>query len=242
MKTILLVLFGAILNPVLGQFGSFPVTLSLPYDKDTIPETRPVFVWQCNLAAIQSDPRLSLQFGLTELESGQTAAEAMLVNPALCVVNDLQSTSYSYPSTLEELKKGHTYVWQVRLLFNDQVVQESEPWQFTIFLPVLPKDQFIPLRRQPDGSRHVTRDAVLYLMIPRDREVTNMEAVVRNVKNEMFRVTLTPAGEIESPKGREENLYYVVNMRERGLSKGSYTLEWRSGKGQTYYLQFTIQE
>ena len=240
MKIWISLIFGMLLSDGIAQFGTFPITLSIPYDADTITETAPDFVWQCNLSTVQNDPRFSLQYALVKLENEQTAAEAIASNPAICVVNGLLSSTYSYPSTLQELEKGETYVWQVQLLFNDQIVQESEPWKFTIADPKEPKEQFILLRRQADGSKYVITKPRLYIMIPNNKQVSNMNAMVRNSKNETIKVKLLPIESDGNQKGREGNLYYVVKMEENDLKKGDYVFEWRSGSGQVYYLNFKL--
>lgn len=228
-----------------GQFSSFPIVLSLPFDGDTIESLTPTFVWQCNLSLIQSDPRLSLQYSLVELENGQSASEAILINQPLSLMRGLESSSYSYPSTLEALQKGHTYVWQIQLLYNDQIVQVSEPWKFTISDPRLPGGQYILLRRQPDGSRYVLSEPVLRLKVRNDGHFLGKNAVVRDGSNKLYKVVLTEiireGNEGSTSVSSLGTLYYLCDMKSLGLKKGSYVFEWRSDRGEPYYLNFELK-
>lgn len=229
-----------------GQFVSFPVTLSLPYDADTITETSPTFMWQCNLSAIQNDPRLLLRFALVEKENAQSAAEAIAINPAICTANGLMSTSWSYPSTLQELEKGHTYVWQVQMLFNDQVVQESEPWQFTIDDPRPPVHQFIPLNRQKDGSFHVFTEREAWLVLKEEYDFQSQQAKVRKPNNETVPVTLekvlAPGNEDDAGLFNETGFYYLYcNLSSISRQAGIYTLEVTAKSGKQYSLNFMLQ-
>lgn len=228
-----------------GQFANFPITLSIPYDADTITNTQPTFVWQCNLSAIQSDPRLSLQFVLVGKEDSQTAAEAIAVNAPLCVMNGLMSTSYSYPSTLQELEKGKTYAWQVLLLFNDQVVQESEPWKFTIDDPRPPAHQFIVLHKQ-DGSFHVLQKREAWLVMKEEYDFQSQRAKVRKPNSETVSVTLEKvlAAENEDDAGlfNENGFYYLYcNLESLPKQGGIYTLEVTAKSGKQYSLNFTLE-
>lgn len=230
-----------------GQFSSFPIVLSLPFDGDTIESLTPTFVWQCNLSLVESDPRMSLQYSLVEMEDGQSASEAVLINQPLSLMRGLESSSYSYPSTLEALQKGHTYVWQIQLLYNDQIVQVSEPWKFTIADPRPPGGQYILLRRQPDGGHYTLSNPVLRLMIKNSGKPAYTKAFVRDSKGKSTAVTLEPV----KREGVEDtevstalatgNLYYTVDLKSVNITKGFYSLEWRSGGGSIYYLNFELK-
>jgi hypothetical protein len=246
MKLLTSLLFMTILFQGLAQFTQFPVTLSLPFDQDTITTTEPTFVWQCNLAAIQNDPRLSLQFALVELQQDQTAAEAILSNPPLCVATGLLSTTYNYPSTMQALQKGKTYVWQVQMLFNDQPVQQSEPWKFTIADPQPPARQFITLNTVPDGSLHYFPERKTWVLLKEAYDFDNQRALVRKPNNETVAVTLekvlAPDNEGDSGLFNETDFYYLYcNLEQVPSGQGIYTLEVRAKSGKLYSLRFTLE-
>ena len=125
--------------------SAFPVTLSNPMDYDTIIETEPNFIWQTNITALQTDPRYSQRYVLCEIEENQLKGDAIAVNTPILVLEDYQNTMYSYSSTTAPLEEGHTYVWQVSVLFNELIVDQSEPYQFTIFKPKNPLLHYYPV-------------------------------------------------------------------------------------------------
>lgn len=223
------------------QVENFPIQLSMPFDEDTITNTVPNFIWQCDLASIQTNPRLSLQYVLVEKFDSQTKTESLTTNTPINVVSNLLSTSYNHPSTLEELKPGHSYVWQVQLLFNDVVVQVSEPWVFTIFKPFVPKVNYTLLRKKLDGSIYYTNMDKLYVMIPNDYQVENLTVIIRdnqNVKREVELIQVENEG--STSKKNYSNLYFELDLSDLNLNKGYYTMDWISGKKQHYFLNFQL--
>lgn len=246
MKILTSLVFGLMLSDGIAQFGSFPITLSMPFDADTITDTSPNFVWQCNLSAVQNDPRLSLQYALVKLENEQTAAEAIATNPAICVVNGLQSSSYSYPSTLEELEKGKTYVWQVQMLFNDRVIQQSEPWKFTIDDPKEPQHQYIIMNTVPDGSFHILTIPKIWILLKDDYDLGNPNAYIRKPNNETVPVSVKKvfATDEEDEGGlfNENNFHYLYcNLENVQVINGIYQLEITSKSGRLYSLNLKLE-
>ena len=237
--------FVSLLADGMAQFANFPITLSVPFDADTIEDTSPTFVWQCNLSAVQNNPRMSMQYALVALESDQTAAEAISSNPAISLVNGLLASSYSYPSTLQELEKGKTYVWQVQLLYNDQVVQESEPWKFTIADPKQPDHQYIMMNSVPDGTFHVLKSSKIWILLKDDYDLEHPNAVVRKPNNETIAVPVHKvfATEEEAEDGlfNENNAYYLCcNLENVKAAKGIYRLEVTSRSGRLYTLNLML--
>lgn len=246
MRIFLSLLFGVMLFTASAQFSNFPVTLSIPYDYDTITNVNPVFVWQCNLSAIQNDPRLSLRFAMTEKENTQSSAEAITSNLPLCTAEGLLSTSYPYPSTLQDLQAGHTYVWQVQLLFNDQVVEESEPWQFTIADPQPVNHQFIALNPGQDGSFHTFADQHAWLVLKDEYDFESQNARIRKPNGEVMQINLDKvyAGEEEEDgnlfnESSQHYLHYDLDAVPR--MQGIYTLTITSKNNQVYFLNFILE-
>ena len=246
MKILTSFIFGLLVSNGIAQFANFPITLSVPFDADTIEDTSPTFVWQCNLSAVQNNPRMSMQYALVELESDQTAAEAISSNPAISTVNGLLSSTYSYPSTLQELQKGKTYVWQVQLLYNDQVVQESEPWKFTIADPKKPDHQYIMMNSVPDGSFHTLKAPKIWVLLKDDYDPAHSNAVIRKPNNETVAVQVKNvfATEEEEENGlfNENNAYYLYcNLENVKAAKGIYRLEITSKSGRLYSLNLMLE-
>ncbi len=242
MKIGLTLFFGFIFSTVLAQFENIPISLSIPFDTDTIETVNPTFVWQCNLSAIQNDPRLSLQFALVKLEANQTPSEAIATNPTICFMDAVMSSSLSYPSSLEPLEKGRSYVWQVRLLYNQQIVQVSEPWKFTIANPQPIKHQYIIARKKLDGSTYIIQEPILYIMFKNEGKNVDTNVWLVNSNNEKQALKLKSVLVDENqPSKLLSNFYFIADMSDLDLENGNYTLKWEAVKNEILFINFQLQ-
>lgn len=242
MKIGLTLFFGFIFSTVLAQFENIPISLSIPFDTDTIETVNPTFVWQCNLSAIQNDPRLSLQFALVKLEANQTPSEAIATNPTICFMDGVMSSSFSYPSSLEPLEKGRSYVWQVRLLYNQQIVQVSEPWKFTIANPQPIKHQYILARKKLDGSTYIIQEPILYIMLKNEGKNVDTNVWIVNSKNEKQALKLKSVLVDENqPSKLLSNFYFIADMSDLDLDNGNYTLKWEAIKNEMLFINFQLR-
>jgi len=227
-----------------AQQSAFPVTLSNPMDFDTIIETEPNFIWQTNITAIQTDPRYSQRVVLCELQENQLKGDAIAVNTPILVLDDYQNTMHSYSSTTTPLEEGHTYVWQVSILFNSMIVDQSEPYQFTILKPKDPLPNFYPVAFKNDGQ-------MLSIVNEKIGLLTD-ETGSLNLK-----VTLYTRGQIvktvylnELLNGEEKTdqtseykgtkRFYLLNLKDLDLEKGVYKVSWNLKAKRQYTFNFTI--
>jgi hypothetical protein len=242
MRICLSVFFGFVFTCGFSQFENIPIILSLPFDSDTIETNTPTFVWQCNQSAIKNDSRYNLQFSLVKLENNQTSSEAIQINPTIYFVDGLLSTTLTYPGTGTELMPGETYVWQLKLLFNQQVVQISEAWKFTLANPKKPKDQYILLRRKPDGSKYIIQEPILHIMLKNEGKEIDSSLRIIDGQNNSHSAFLTPV-QIDSltPSNQLSNFYYMVNFEDLDLPNGVYYLEWKDANKEVYHLKFKLE-
>ncbi len=222
----------------------FPVTLSNPMDYDTIVETEPNFVWQTNITALQTDPRYSQRFVLCELEENQLKGDAIVINTPILVLDDYQSTMYSYSSSSTPLEEGHTYVWQISILFNNMIVDQSEPFQFTILEPKDPLPNFYPVAFKNDGQ--------MFSIVKHKIGLLTDETGNLNLK-----VTISKGGKVvqtvylnELLSGEEKTdqiseykgikRFYLLNLEKLNLEKGVYKVSWTLKAKKQYVFNFTI--
>ena len=227
-----------------GQFyEGFPLILSSPFDMDTIETQEPTFMWQCDMATILNDPRLSLQFVLSPMEDGQSKSEAILINQPIYILSNVLNSSLYFPSTIDKLERGKTYAWQIQLLFNGMAIQFSEPWQFTIDLPaVLPTNYFI-LRKHQDASFYSINKPELRLKIVNTSVIKNFSGMIRNDDNEVFPITLEFVNQEEDllQTIKSSNYYFKVDFSTLKLAEGNYIFEWRHEKT-NYFLNFIYKK
>lgn len=230
-----------------GQQSVFPVTLSNPMDYDTIIETEPNFIWQTNISAIQADPRYSQRYVLCELEENQLKGEAIATNNPILVLEDYQNTMYSYSSTTTPLENGHTYVWQVSLLFNSLIIDQSEPYQFTILEPKDPLPAFYPVVFNGNGQTYAITHEKIGLVTD---ETGDLKLTVHIYKNgKQVKTALLKDFKIEEQQKNEKNpenkpvtgkRFLFMDMKELDLEKGYYNVVWTPKSKKTFTFNFKI--
>ena len=229
-----------------GAQSAFPVTLSNPMDYDTIIETEPNFIWQTNITALQTDPRYSQRYVLCELEENQLKGEAISANIPILVLEDYQNTMHSYSSTSTPLEQGHTYVWQVSILFNNLIVDQSEPYQFTILKPEDPLPIFYPVAFKNEGQMLSIIDNKIGLVTDETGSlnlkvnITKAGSIVKTVHlNELLNGEVKTE-EISDYKGTKR--FFVLNLKELDLGKGTYKVNWNLKTKRQYTFNFTIEK
>jgi|GEM_PF-1691052 len=233
-----------------AQQSVFPVTLSNPMDFDTIIETEPNFIWQTNITAIQTDPRYSQRYVLCELQENQLKGDAIAVNTPILVLDDYQNTMHSYSSSSTPLEEGHTYVWQVSILFNSMIVDQSEPYQFTILEPKDPLPSFYPVVFKNSGQTYqVTNDKIGLVT----DEIGDLKLSIQIYKNGRLLKTTAlkdfsikeddkeKSTEDKSEKTSAGKRRLVLDLKELDLESGYYTAIWTPKKNKNFTFNFKIE-
>jgi len=224
--------------------SAYPVTLSTPMDYDTIVETEPNFVWQTDINGLLSDIRYSQRYTLCELLENQTKGEAIALNTPLLVLEDYQSTVYSYSSSINPLEMGHTYVWQVGILFNGMQVDQSDVFQFTIYEPEDPSAKFYPVAFKNDAQFLSIQNGQIGLSTEETGELDLAVDLTLNGQtsqlvylNEYIDGTLQT--NTTSPAGNKKRLF-ILNVEALDLEEGSYSASWTAKSGKTYVFNFSV--
>lgn len=106
--------------------------LVFPNNHDTIIVDRPILSW------IHSSPFSDLINGqsfnlrLVEINSGQSSEQAIAENTPIIYLTNIRSHSVSFPVTVEPLKKGGHYSWNVDFVDQGTVKVRTETWDFYI--------------------------------------------------------------------------------------------------------------
>lgn len=232
----------------IGAQSAFPVTLSNPMDYDTIIETEPNFIWQTNITALQTDPRYSQRYVLCKLEENQLKGEAIAANTPILVLEDFQNTMYSYSSTSAPLEKGHTYVWQVSILFNNLIVDQSEPYQFTILEPKDPQPSFYPVVFKNDGQTYQVSDNKIGLItdesgdlgltvqIYKDGSITQTALLKEFIGGKLSEES------VEVSPGKNGRRFLVLDLKDLDLKSGYYRAIWSPKNQKDFTFNFQINK
>jgi len=105
-----------------------PINLINPADEDKICQKRPALSWQPPVP-FPSNMRFRLQ--LVQKRLG-TSIESLLMTAPLILLDNIPSTTVSYPSFAPDLQEDSTYCWQVIAYQNGVIMTQSEIWEFTV--------------------------------------------------------------------------------------------------------------
>ena len=241
MNYLLLILTFIITLGARSQYSGLPITLSIPYDQDTIEETEPTFVWQANLEAIQSDPRLTQQIVVAEIAEDQTPSEAIALNVPVFIRQELQTNSIAYSSTDYEMLKNVWYAWQVSYVFNGTVVQQSEVWKFINAEEIPARPSYLTMRKQEDGSIFLFSGTVLNVCLSERPEVTyavRLRMPDGSYEQPSFTELINdqPISE-ENPSAYSDTRFFSIDLTNI-TAEGAYTLELISSDNQSHVLTF----
>lgn len=225
--------------------SQYPVMLSMPIDFDTIIETEPVLSWQTDVQGLISDPRYSQRLILCELFENQTKSESINLNQPLVVLNDYQSTVYNYSSTTDALEPGHTYTWQIQIMFNSLQVDQSSIYQFTIAEPNDTLPGFYPVHFKMEGMQYVVEQGKIGLVTDERGELNLSLKIESNgntlpicqLKEFKDNVLLNDTISVDE----NENRFYFLDVDALNLDSGFYTVTWNPKQGRTFVFNFSIE-
>jgi hypothetical protein len=107
---------------------SSPLELTSPSNGEVNCNKRPRLSWQ---PPMPMAPGTVFSVKLVQLEEGQNAAEALLVNTPLVYQPAVAGNTLGFPSNVPELREGMSYAWQVTT-GGKGIMSRSEIWKFTV--------------------------------------------------------------------------------------------------------------
>ncbi len=103
-------------------------TLISPSDEETIPNQQtPIFTW-----LTQTPPQQGARYKIivVEIRGGQSADEAIMVNPVWFTMDNIPSTSFQFPVSAKSFELYKKYAWQIRAYKKNSETGKSETWSF----------------------------------------------------------------------------------------------------------------
>lgn len=228
-----------------AQNISYPLNLLSPFDEDTIETTMPFFTWLTDLTALQNDPRLSQQFVLVEKQANQTKSDAINTNIPLLLFNQYTSDFYHYEASNPELIRGNTYVWQVNLLYNNLLIQSSDPWQFTIKDEPPFHRQYVLLKSDYDASYFTTNQDTIYFKVKEEYDFDNQEVTLISEDQQQYAVqfekVIVDSDDVQNGSIDETfETYFKLDISQLNLNACLYQIHVKI-KGVTYSQNFMLE-
>lgn len=139
---ILMMVLVATIATAQSQPSALAPILVEPYDGKEVVEEQIVWSWFMQSTAANGQEILC-DLVLVEILEGQSAEEAMRLNPPVILRKNLTTSTWQTPATARSLLHGRRYTWQitakVRRQGSDlfQTVSQSELWELTYHDPAL---------------------------------------------------------------------------------------------------------
>lgn len=144
-----------------------PPQLIQPGDSDRVMLKRPFFTW-LPPTPYNSFSNLLYDYALVEVQSTQSAADAIQQNIPVLLQSNISFTNLQYPLSMPELDSAKLYAWRVMAKNNGSPVASSEIWCFRIqqfsndSVKSTTKGNYAALRRTQDASYVICNGRLLY--------------------------------------------------------------------------------
>lgn len=169
-----------------------PPVLNTPFDQDVLQTHYPQFTW------IPPTPpeifsNLGYDFVLVEVQSGQSAGDAIQQNLPLYTTNQ-PDLFLNYPSSLNALDTGKMYAWQITAKNGNEYAAQSEIWTFSIAEdsilppPIEINNPYVRLKKELDASISVANDTlkISYNNDPSDSAISYEMAGIDDDANQIL--------------------------------------------------------
>lgn len=126
-----------------AQSGALAPILVEPYDGKEVDADQIIWSWFMQSHAADGE-EIFCDIDVVEILPGQTAEEAMRLNPPTIHQANLTTSSWQTPPTVRGLGNGKRYTWQITAKVRRpgsesfRIVSQSELWEFTYHDPTLP--------------------------------------------------------------------------------------------------------
>jgi hypothetical protein len=165
-----------------------PLSLLVPANGDSICNKRPLLSWQPPLPYTAS---MRFRLLLVEKKKAQ-AAESIMADRPLLLLDNISGNSINYPSSYPELVEGKTYCWQVVAYQAGVIISKSEIWEFTVQCtekaPPVPNDSYRELKLLMNGNYYFA-DYYLKFSFSNPYSVTSLPYTITDVAHPEKKIT-----------------------------------------------------
>jgi hypothetical protein len=217
-----------------------PPQLISPFNQEHIPPVQPVFNWLAPQNPLAETRDFNYTINIVELHPGQSGMEAINSNLPILASQNINVTSYIYPTSSPELIPGHDYAWQVSAFINTQPIGKTEIWTFT---PdsitkkskpiIIPTESFTELKRSLDGGFIETTNAVRF-KVGNGEQVSSKRLTFYDDNRQV--ITPTPLQFTNTYVGNR----YEIDLHPYKQFKNDhiYYLEFQSRRGEVLKMGF----
>ena len=224
---------------------SMELMLVSPANRDTIDSPNPDLVWNHNQPFNVLASAEFFRMIVVELNKDQSAEIGVAVNQPIMMKDYLQTHSVIYPASSKTLLPGHRYGWQVQVITNGVITNQTEAWEFTPRMTSIATDnKYAVLKRTADGSFYTIENNKIFFKFNEAYAAGNLNCKIIDSKLKEVKMKLTNAsakpGAGISLKSKGYNRF-EIDLDEFDVEPGRYTLLVKNEKGEKYVLNFLIK-
>jgi hypothetical protein len=215
---------------------STPLELVLPDNGDELCQKRPRFSWQPSLPL---QPATDYTLKLVKKQSGQTQAEALLVNLPVILQAHIRGQVFPFPAATADLQEGATYVWQVSA-DNKGTRNTSEVWEFTVRCEkTTPADKSFRELKESDDGGYLTTGPSLKFAVYNSFIAGKLKYNISNLSSPEKKISYLPEAQLQSG-----NNNITIDLKKiPGMEDGSeYLLQVILPDGKKVSVRFKYSE
>lgn len=216
-----------------------PPELLQPYDNEEIATRSPLLVWKAPFPVSQA---LTYALRLTEVQKGQSAAEAIEKNAPIISRQYRDQTQLLYPGDVPALEDGKTYAWRISVSAGDYNLGTTDVWQFTVKEEkIRPRnDSYRILDDKPDGNVYVIKDGILRVAYDNRYSMDTLNYSIKPLtKATNMRISNLPAQAMSRGMNKME-----IDLRNNtAMEEGKkYLFQIHQKNGNDQYLEFIYRK
>lgn len=221
-----------------------PPMLVMPVNNDYTESKRPLFNW-LPPSPYQLFNNLRFDFKLVEVLPTQSSADAIQQNIPVAVQNDLNLSSYQYPSALPELDSSKLYAWQIVAKNGIMPVSNSEVWTFKIkqyeidSSRSISRGYYTSMRREDDAS-YIISGNILRLSYEHNYADSIVHIRLTDITTAIRKSISLDSSDLKVHFG--QNLLSLNFQSSHLTDKNLYLLELINSKQEKWYLKFEYRK
>jgi hypothetical protein len=226
--------------------------LVFPSDQEILETKTPLLIWMHNEPFNILAPGEFYRMLLVEVYDDQNGESAILSNPPLFIKNYVNKHQVQYPLDAPDLEGGKRYAWKVQKIAKNNIVSQTEAWEFSIAMPEDDNDlMFVTMKRKLDGSYYNVKNDRIFFGFKERYNMKNISPTILNGKNEIVKPDLNKVSRDDQEIDTEvvdNNVIKVAGYNQfeldllpYKLKKGFYMLMVNNDKNEVYKLKFYVE-
>jgi len=217
-----------------------PPFLIAPANESVIQTYNPILTWGPP-SPLTGSIAITYKLVLVKINTGQSAAEAIIRNYPLFELSGIQTTSLFYPFTSPKLEINQPYAWKIYAYAGATEIAQTEIWTFQLNPVSAETDSSINsyaiLKKIPDGSYYLCKSGKVWFKFTEDYTPSSFKIHIYDSKGNDV---LTSCNTLYK-KLKGDNLF-VLDLNSCALKENRiYLLEAINEKNEVFKLSIKMK-